>query len=151
VAPPDPNGDIGPNHVVVMSNLSFAVYDRTGGVLLGPLANNTLWAGFGGDCQTDNSGDPVVLYDQFADRWLLTQFTARPTTSTASRCRPRATTDRHLLPLAFSTGANFPDYPKYGVWSDGYYISTREFAGELRRLRLRPQQDRCRPAIPARP
>ena len=59
-----------------MCNLCFEIFDKTGTSLFGPAANNTLWAGFGGDCQTDNSGDPVVLYDQLSDRWVLTQFTA---------------------------------------------------------------------------
>ncbi len=59
-----------------MSNLHFAIYSKTGALLYGPVANNTLWSGFGGDCQTDNDGDPIVLYDQDADRWILTQFTA---------------------------------------------------------------------------
>ncbi len=68
VSPPDPVGDVGPNHYVAMSNLSFAIYDKAGTLLYGPALNNTLWSGFGGDCQTDNSGDPIVLYDRFADR-----------------------------------------------------------------------------------
>jgi hypothetical protein len=76
VVPPDPNGAVGPNHVVTMCNLSFQIFDKTGTSLFGPASNNTLWAGFGGDCQTDNSGDPVVLYDHLSDRWVLTQFTA---------------------------------------------------------------------------
>src|SRR5205814_2941807 len=71
VAPPDPNGEVGPNHIVVMLNLSFQIYTKTGTSVFGPAANNTLWAGFGGPCQTSNSGDPVVLYDQLANRWLL--------------------------------------------------------------------------------
>ena len=75
-APPDPNGAVGPNHVVTMSNLHFQIFNKTGTSLFGPAANNTLWAGFGGGCQTQNAGDPVVLYDQLADRWLLTQFTS---------------------------------------------------------------------------
>jgi len=73
--PPDPVGDVGPNHYVAMSNVHFAVYDKIGTPLYGPAANNTLWSGFGGDCETDNSGDPIVLHDQIADRWILTQFT----------------------------------------------------------------------------
>ena len=58
------------------ANLSFQIFNKTGTSLFGPAANNTLWAGFGGPCQTSNSGDPVVLYDQLADRWILSQFTA---------------------------------------------------------------------------
>lgn len=127
VSPPDPVGDVGPNHYVAMSNLFSAVYDKTGTPLLGPFPNNTLWAGFGGDCETDNSGDPVVLYDQFADRWILTQFTASgPTFFNCVAISQTPDPTGAYFRYAFSTGTNFPDYPKYGVWSDAYYISTRE-------------------------
>lgn len=74
VQPPDPVGDVGPNHYVAMSNLHIAVYSKTGTLLFGPVATNTLWSGFGGACQNENAGDPVVLHDQFADRWIVTQF-----------------------------------------------------------------------------
>ena len=128
VSPPDPVGDVGPNHYVAMSNLFFAIYDKTGGLLYGPAANNTLWATFGGPCQTENQGDPIVLYDQLADRWILTQFTANGPeyfncVAISTSADPTGTYYRY----AFSTGNNFPDYPKYGVWGDAYAISTREF------------------------
>ena len=55
--PPDPNGAVGPNHVVTMANLHFQIFDKSGNSLFGPAANNTLWSGFGGDCQTDNSAE----------------------------------------------------------------------------------------------
>jgi hypothetical protein len=126
--PPDPNGDVGLDHYVAMSNVHFAVYDKEGNLLLGPIANNTLWSGFGGDCETDNSGDPVVLYDQLADRWLLTQFTASgPTYFNCVALSTSGDPTGSYFRWAVSTGSNFPDYPKYGVWSDAYYISTREF------------------------
>ncbi len=54
VAPPDPNGAVGPNHIVAMCNLSFQIFNKTGTSLFGPAANNTLWAGFGGACQIEN-------------------------------------------------------------------------------------------------
>src|SRR6266536_4957614 len=77
VNPPDPNGEVGPNHYVEMINLVFAVYDKNGNKLVGPVDTGSLWAGFAiPDC-TDPSGDPVVLYDQMEDRWLLSQFTTR--------------------------------------------------------------------------
>ena len=126
--PPDPVGDVGPNHYVAMSNVHFAVYSKTGTLLFGPVANNTLWAGFGGDCQTDNSGDPIVIYDQLADRWLLTQFTASgPTYFNCIAISTSGDPTGSYFRYAVGTGTNFPDYPKYGVWSDAYYISTREF------------------------
>ena len=77
VNPPDPVGDVGPNHYVEMVNLAFAVYDKQGNLLTGPTRLGDLWAGFAvADC-TDPSGDPIVVYDQLKDRWLLSQFTTR--------------------------------------------------------------------------
>ena len=128
-SPPDPNGAVGPNNVVTMANLHFQIFDKSGNSLFGPAANNTLWSGFGGPCQTENSGDPVVLYDQLADRWLLSQFTSSraDTTSSASRSHRRAIRLEPFFRYAISTGINFPDYPKAGMWPDAYYFSTREF------------------------
>ncbi len=130
VSPPDPVGDVGPNHYVAMSNLSFQIFSKTGTSLYGPALNNTLWAGFGGACQTENSGDPIVLYDQISDRWMLSQFTsAGPTFFNCVAVSMTADPTGSYYRWAFTTGANFPDYPKYGWWSDGLYISTREFVG----------------------
>ena len=129
VSPPDPVGDVGPNHYVAMSNLSFQIFSKTGTSLYGPALNNTLWSGFGGDCETDNSGDPIVLHNQLDDRWILTQFTSSG--PTYFNCVAVSVTSDPLgsyYRYAFSTGINFPDYPKYGVWTDAIYISTREFA-----------------------
>ncbi|CAN5700933.1 hypothetical protein BH20VER1_BH20VER1_11760 [soil metagenome] len=130
VSPPDPNGDVGPNHIVTMSNLHFQIFNKTGTSLFGPAATNSLWAGFGGPCQTENAGDPVVLYDPISNRWFLSQFTAAGPSyffcvAISTTPDPTGTYFRY----AVATGSNFPDYPKAGVWPDAYYISTREFAG----------------------
>src|SRR5439155_3615907 len=75
VNPPDNDGDVGPNHYVQLINLVLGVFDKSGNKLLGPVAIGSLWDGFAiPDC-TDPSGDPIALYDQFVDRWVLTQFT----------------------------------------------------------------------------
>ena len=119
VSPPDPVGDVGPNHYVAMSNLSFAVYSKTGTLLYGPALNNTLWAGFGGACQTENAGDPIVIYDQLDDRWILTQFTANgPTYYNCVAVSTTGDPTGSYYRYAISTGSNFPDYPKYGMWND---------------------------------
>lgn len=129
-APPDPVGDVGPDHYVAMSNVHFSIYDKTGTLVYGPAANNTLWTDFGGDCESDNDGDPVVLYDQLAERWILTQFTASgPNFYNCVAISQTSDPTGAYYRYAFSTGSNFPDYPKYGVWPDAYYISTREFEG----------------------
>ena len=128
VNPPDPNGEVGPNHYVEMINLVFAVYDKAGNLLLGPVDTGSLWAGFPiTDC-TDPSGDPVVLYDQFMDRWLLSQFTtAGPEFFNCVAISTTSDPTGSYYRYAFSTGVNFPDYPKYGNWTDSYVITTREF------------------------
>ena len=74
VLPPDTNGDVGPSHYIQWVNLSFAIFDKAGTTLYGPVSGKTLWQGFGGPCETRNDGDPIVLYDEIADRWLMTQF-----------------------------------------------------------------------------
>jgi len=128
VNPPDPNGEVGPNNYVEMINLVFGIYDKAGNLLLGPVDTGTLWSGFAiPDC-TDPSGDPVVMYDQFTDRWILTQFTTRGPeywncVAVSTTSDPTGSYYRY----AFSTGPNFPDYPKYGNWRDSYVITTREF------------------------
>ncbi len=136
VNPPDPNGEVGPNHYVEMINLVFGVYSKTGTLLLGPVDTGTLWSGFPIDECTEPSGDPIVIYDQFADRWILTQFTTRgidfpnEPLNPFYNCVAISTTGDptgSYFRYAFTTGFNFPDYPKYGVWRDSYLITTREF------------------------
>src|SRR4029077_16271509 len=85
-APPDTNGDVGPNHYVQTVNTDFAVFNKSGTALYGPVPINTLWSGFGGVCQTDNDGDPVVLYDSIADRWVISQFAVTGATTTFLQC-----------------------------------------------------------------
>ncbi len=128
VNPPDPNGDVGPNHYVEMINLVFGVYSKTGTLLLGPVDTGTLWSGFAVPDCTDPSGDPVVLYDQLEDRWILTQFTtAGPEYFNCVAVSQTGDPTGAYYRYAFSTGLNFPDYPKYSVWTDSYVITTREF------------------------
>lgn len=128
VNPPDPVGAVGPNHYVEMINLAVAVYDKTGNLLMGPADIGSLWAGFAvADC-TDPSGDPIVLYDQFMDRWVLSQFTtAGPEFFNCIAISQTSDPTGAYYRYAFSTGVNFPDYPKYGNWTDSYVITTREF------------------------
>jgi hypothetical protein len=128
VNPPDPDGDVGRNHYVAMINLTFAVYSKQGQLLLGPAGIGTLWQGFAVDDCTDPSGDPIVLYDELANRWILTQFTTRgPEFFNCVAVSKTGDPTGAYFRYAFSTGPNFPDYPKYGVMPDSLYITTREF------------------------
>jgi hypothetical protein len=136
VNPPDPVGDVGPNHYVEMVNLAYAVYDKQGNVLAGPFAIGDLWAGFPVEDCTDPSGDPIVLYDQLVNRWILSQFTTRGApyyyNCVAISKTPDPTGEYYRY--AFVTQADtvegtyyFPDYPKYGVWTNSYIMTTRDF------------------------
>jgi hypothetical protein len=128
VNPPDPNGEAGPNNYIEMINLVFAIYDKSGNLQLGPVDTGTLWSGFSVPDCTDPSGDPVVMYDQFRDRWILTQFTtAGPEYWNCVAISTTGDPTGSYYRYAFSTGPNFPDYPKYGNWKDSYVITTREF------------------------
>src|SRR4029453_6652289 len=74
-APPDTNGEVGATQYVQIANEGLQVFNNTTGAsVLGPVGIATLWSGFGGVCEANGSGDPVVLYDQLADRWVVSQF-----------------------------------------------------------------------------
>lgn len=131
-APPDTNGAVGLTQYVQSVNIGVQVFDKaTGASLLGPVSIGSLWAGFGGVCETNGNGDPVVLYDQLANRWLISQFAgtgvpnheciAISQTSDATGAYYRY--DFNLTPA----GNNFYDYPHLGVWPDGYYMSMNVF------------------------
>ena len=128
VYPPDTNGDVGPNHYVQMVNLSLQVFNKSGGSLYGPVNSNTIWSGFGGPCQTRNDGDPVVLYNSIADRWLLSQFTSASPYGecVAISTSPDPTGSYHRYFFQFDTSI-FYDYPHLGVWPDGYYLAANRF------------------------
>ena len=73
-APPDTNGAVGATQFMQWVNTSFAVFNKsTGALVYGPAAGNTFWTGFGGACETSNSGDPIAQYDKAAGRWVVTQ------------------------------------------------------------------------------
>lgn len=129
-APPDTNGDVGPNHYVQIVNTDFAVFNKSGTVLYGPVPINTLWSGFGGGCQTNNDGDPVVVYDSISDRWVISQFSVstKPYLQCVAVSQTGDPTGAYYR-YSFSYGnTDFPDYPKMGVWPDAYYITFNIFA-----------------------
>lgn len=133
VLPPDTNGDIGPNHYVQWVNLSFAVWaiNRENGaatLVLGPVSGNSLWAGFGGPCETRNDGDPIVLYDHLADRWLMSQFAVNgpyyQCIAVSQTGDPTGAWFRYAF-LVSHTKMN--DYPHFGIWPDAFYMTANQF------------------------
>ena len=138
VAPSDVNGDVGPNHYVQGVNSTdggtkFAVYNKSGGLLFKDSLSK-LWAS--GPCRYKGQGDPVIQYDAMAGRWLLTQFAFRSTERGVKppfyECIALSNTSDvtgGFTAYTFFIDDNwFPDYPKFGVWRDGYYMTVHLFS-----------------------
>ena len=127
VLPPDTVGDVGPNHYIQMVNGStgavVTVFDKSGGHIAGPLVLATLWTN-GGPCAVGR-GDPIVLYDQLADRWLLSEFDASLTHLCVyiSQTSDPVSGGWFLYDFFGASLFGFADYPKYGVGPDAYYVS----------------------------
>ena len=125
--PPDTYGEAGMNYYFQVVNTSYAIFNKTGEIIFGPLPNHSVWMGMPNN---DNSGDAVVLYDENADRWLFTQFSL-----------PNYPAGPFFQMIAISqtsdpTGSWYryqyefpvmPDYPHFGVWPDGYYMASNNF------------------------
>ena len=131
-APPDTNGEVGKTQYLQMVNEGLQVFDKlTGTSLLGPIAISSIWSGFGGSCQNGGNGDPVVIYDQLADRWIISQF-ATPSGASVPQDECIAISQTGDATGAwyrygFHLTSNFLDYPKLGVWPDGYYMAANVF------------------------
>ncbi len=115
--PPDPTGAAGPDRYMQAVNTAFRVYFKTGTADGSASSLSTLWAG------SSNDGDPIVMYDRHADRWFISQFNAG--------------TPNKMLIAVSETGdpggaynswsynfSQFPDYPKFSIWWDGYYMTS---------------------------
>ena len=129
VAPPDTQGDVGKSHYVQWVNLSIQIFDKsTGATVIGPIPGNSLWAGFGGPCETTNNGDPIVLYDHLADRWFFSQFAiandGHQCIAVSQTGDPTGAYHRYEY-IVTQGGLN--DYPKFALWPDGYYYSVNQF------------------------
>ncbi|MEO6050790.1 MAG: hypothetical protein ABIP78_05585, partial [Pyrinomonadaceae bacterium] len=134
VLPPDVNGDVGLNHYVSSVNLVYKIFNKNGTVAAGPFATNALFSGLPATdpCRTRNNGDPIVIYDQLADRWHISQF-ALPGNPNNFQCVALSVTGdptgayyvwSYVYPGV--TGA-INDYPKVGVWTDAYHMTFNQF------------------------
>src|SRR5258708_24676940 len=148
-APPDTEGTVGATQYVQWVNTSFAIFNKSNGALIsGPSAGNTIWSGFGGGCQTNNDGDPIVIYDKLAQRWVFSQFSVSTTPylqCIAVSTTSDATGTYNRYSFQYST---FDDYPKMSVWPDAYYVTFNMFAGGTTFVGADPRAyDRAPPLI----
>ena len=127
VIPSDDTGAAGTTQYFEIVNSQIAVYSKSGGLLLGPENTNTLWSGFGGSCQTNNDGDGTVQFDTLSQRWVVEQLevSAQPffiCVAVSTSADATGSWNRYSFQYA-----DFPDYPKLGVWPDGYYLTVNRF------------------------
>jgi len=120
--PPDTNADVSPTLIGQWINTSYAFFAKNSGVLVNPGGNpipgNALFAGFGGPCQSTNDGDPIILWDDAAERWVMSQFVVAIPGSqcfaVSTSSDPFGTYNRYQ----FNHTSAFPDYPHIGIWTD---------------------------------
>jgi len=126
--PPDTHGDVGFNHYFQVVNCSYAVYNKTGSLIFGPFVNSSVWNGMPNN---SNDGDAIVLFDEQANRWLFSQFSLP-----SGAANPPFYQMIAISQTSDPTGSWYryqyeftamPDYPKFGIWPDGYYMSTNDF------------------------
>ncbi len=136
LTPSDSNGSVGNSQYVETVNTRYQVWSlnratNTPTSLVGPVSINTLWSGFGGPCQAQNAGDPIVLYDKLANRWLISQFTTTLSSGFYYQCVALSTTPDATgtyFRWAFAVpGGVFGDYPHFGAWQDAYYMMAHAF------------------------
>ena len=138
--PPDTNGDVGPEYYIQTINTSVGIYRKSDGARLAAFTFNALMSqgNFGNLCDTDNFGDPVVVYDTFADRWIITDFAFQLDSSggvidppgayqcfAASQSGDPVTGGWNFYSINITDRLN--DYPKFGIWPDGLYMSANMY------------------------
>ena len=124
--PPDTIGDVGPDHYVQAVNMAFQIWDKAGNSLAGPYPISSLWQGQGTACELHPHGDPVVLYDSLADRWLLSQFIDRAIGNAVCVAISTSADPTGSYYLYQFSVPEFPDYYKFGLWPDAYYMAANE-------------------------
>ena len=137
--PPDTNGDVGPIYYIQTVNTSVGIFRKSDGVLVSGFSFDTLMSqgNFGNACDTQNFGDPTVVWDAGADRWIISDFAfalnAGNPVAPYFQCFAVSRTGDPVSGgwnfYALQTSDLFPDYPKVGVWPDALYLTANMFAG----------------------
>jgi hypothetical protein len=127
VVPPDTNGSVGSTQFVEITNWVYEVFDKaTGKILLPPTRYQTIWHGFRQGCGENDNGDPIVLWDKLAQRWLVSHLSFTSFTQHYLVCVAVSTTadaTGSYSRYSFDFGSGNPDYEKLAVWPDAYYFS----------------------------
>ncbi|HYK96123.1 MAG TPA: fibronectin type III domain-containing protein [Candidatus Dormibacteraeota bacterium] len=151
--PPDTNGDVGPTYYIEVVNTAIGIFDKSTGSRVAAFTFDAFMSrgSFGNLCDTDNFGDPVVLYDTFQDRWFITDFAFQVDRSgnivnppgsfqciAVSKSGDPVSGGWNYYSIHLTDGLQ--DYPKFGIWPDGIYMSANMFdysaAGSYHNVRV---------------
>ena len=132
VVPPDTNAAVGDTQIVEWVNLCYAVFDKaTGSLIAGPYPGTNFWAGFGGGCELNNGGDPIIQWDKANHRWVASQNDFGPNFTgpyqTCIAVSTSADARGSYFRYAFPQTHGFPDYPKWGLTHNAYYQTQNVF------------------------
>ena len=130
--PPDCNGAVGPDNYFQTVNVTYSVYDKTGTQQIAATALNTIFSGVPGS--SDNDGDPIVMYDEQANRWFVAEFSLnnmQPPYRMMVAVSVTGDPTGNWYRWSFDMGSEIPDYPKFGVWKNGYYMGTNSFINNI--------------------
>ena len=117
---PDVNGDVSSKYYVESVNATWLqVYDLQGNEVGNRFAANTIW----NQVDRESAGDPVILFDEEAQRWFMTEFP--PQNEVLIAVSDDDDPMGEWTAYAFST-PRFPDYPHYGIWPEAYVLTTNE-------------------------
>ena len=123
--PSDPTGEIGRDYYFASWNSSFRFFNIDGTTASPPSSLSTLFG-------NDESGDPIAMYDSEADRYIITSMGGSGLNFAISQTNDPILGGWHVYNASsFGTDGQFPDYPKYSIWSDGYYCTTNTSANNL--------------------
>ncbi len=123
--PSDPTGEIGRDYYFASWNSSFRFFNIDGTTASPPSSLSTLFG-------NDESGDPIAMYDSEADRYIITSMGSSGLNFAISQTNDPILGGWHVYnAMSFGTDGQFPDYPKYSIWSDGYYCTTNTSANNL--------------------
>jgi hypothetical protein len=136
--PPDDNGDVGPTYYIQTVNTAIGIYDKSTGNRVAAFTFNAFMSQghFGNLCDTNNFGDPVVLYDSFEDRWFISDFAFKLDSfgnivAPVYQCFAVSKTGDPVLGgwnfYSIQAPGALDDYPKFAVWPDGIYMSANMF------------------------
>ena len=131
IAPPDMLGEAGPNHYVQIANTLFRVYNKAGQPLTNPVPINALFQNLGTPCSNRNDGLPNLIYDQLADRWVISQVCTnyppfRQMIAVSQTGDPLGVWHAYEFVMP---NVKLNDFPKISMWPDGYVMTTNEFLG----------------------